>query len=101
MISCKVLVSYAIIETIRIYHNTALANKKMTQPSSQPCPCLSGGAFSSCCAPYLSGEKTPDTPEKLMRSRYTAFTKADVDYLKKTASGKAQLLNQKFLDVTR
>lgn len=31
-----------------------------------------------------------------MRSRYTAFTQADVDYLKKTASGKAvQMFDQK------
>ncbi len=48
------------------------------------CPCNSGQSFESCCGPYLKGEALPDTAEKLMRSRYTAFAKVDVDYLKKT-----------------
>jgi SEC-C motif domain protein len=30
---------------------------------------------------YLSGEKQPETAEKLMRSRYTAFHQGNVDYL--------------------
>lgn len=35
-------------------------------------------------AAYLSGEKLPPTAEELMRSRYAAFVKADVAYIKKT-----------------
>jgi SEC-C motif-containing protein len=30
---------------------------------------------------YLSGKKQPETAEKLMRSRYTAFARGYVDYL--------------------
>lgn len=54
------------------------------------CPCGSGENFSKCCESYLKANKNsdnkslPETAEKLMRSRYTAFTKVDVDYLKKT-----------------
>lgn len=48
------------------------------------CPCGSAELFENCCEPFLTGKKLPDTAEQLMRSRYTAFTCKDIDYLKKT-----------------
>ncbi|MBN1378044.1 MAG: YchJ family protein [Gammaproteobacteria bacterium] len=48
------------------------------------CPCGSGKTFSKCCEPYLSGKQSAPTAEALMRSRYTAFTKVDMEYLKRT-----------------
>lgn len=48
------------------------------------CPCGSGLDFIDCCEKYLKGKAHPPTAEALMRSRYTAYTKADIDYLKKT-----------------
>ncbi|MEL6495723.1 MAG: YchJ family protein [Cyanobacteria bacterium J06623_7] len=48
---------------------------------SELCPCQSKKAFRYCCDPYLSSQKKPETAEKLMRSRYTAFSRGDVDYL--------------------
>ncbi len=48
------------------------------------CPCGSTLTFDACCSPFLSGKKLPPTAEQLMRSRYTAYTKSDVSYLKKT-----------------
>lgn len=42
-----------------------------------------------CCEPYLTGKKHPESPETLMRSRYTAYTQANIDYIKKTMRGKA------------
>ncbi len=45
------------------------------------CPCGTGSEYAACCEPYLEGKAKPATAEKLMRSRYTAFTKADVDYI--------------------
>ena len=48
------------------------------------CACGSAKNLNDCCGPYLAGEKMPATAEELMRSRYTAFTKADVEYIKKT-----------------
>ncbi len=48
------------------------------------CPCGSSELFALCCEPFLTGKQVPETAEKLMRSRYTAYTKADVDYIKNT-----------------
>ncbi|MGZ3726797.1 MAG: YchJ family protein [Pseudobdellovibrio sp.] len=48
------------------------------------CPCSSGQSYEACCGPFIKGEALPDTAEKLMRSRYTAFAKAEIEYLKKT-----------------
>lgn len=48
------------------------------------CPCCSGISYEKCCSPFLSGKELPDTAEKLMRSRYTAYTRADIDYIKQT-----------------
>ncbi|MBC7742310.1 MAG: YchJ family protein [Bdellovibrionaceae bacterium] len=48
------------------------------------CPCQSTQEFSSCCEPYLKGSAKPDTAEKLMRSRYSAYAKADIEYIRKT-----------------
>ncbi len=45
------------------------------------CPCGSKKAEQYCCGMYLSGKKKPETAEKLMRSRYTAFYRGDIDYL--------------------
>jgi SEC-C motif-containing protein len=54
------------------------------------CPCGNEKEFSQCCEPFLKGEATPDTAEKLMRSRYTAFTLADMEYVKRTLAPEAR-----------
>ena len=48
------------------------------------CPCNSGIEFSDCCAPYLKGKKKPQTALALIRSRYTAHTFANIDYIQTT-----------------
>ena len=45
------------------------------------CPCGSGSAYSKCCKPYIDGTLQAPTAEKLMRSRYTAYTKNAIDYI--------------------
>ncbi len=45
------------------------------------CPCGSDLEYSQCCEPFIKGESFPQTAEKLMRSRYTAFVKTEIDYL--------------------
>lgn len=55
----------------------------MTPRSVAPaaaCPCGSGERFDGCCGPILAGTPAP-TAEKLMRSRYTAFSLGDEAYL--------------------
>ena len=52
------------------------------------CPCRATAtdklSFAACCEPYLARAKDAPTAETLMRSRYSAFAKADVDYLFET-----------------
>lgn len=53
---------------------------------SRPCPCASKLTFDKCCEPYLTGRKAAETPEKLMRSRFSAYATRKVDYLIQTTS---------------
>lgn len=48
------------------------------------CPCLRGEPFAACCEPYLRGDTEPPTAEALMRSRYTAFSVRDAEYLRRS-----------------
>lgn len=45
-----------------------------------PCPCGSG-VYSRCCRPLHRAEHRAQTAEQLMRSRYAAFAKGELDYL--------------------
>jgi len=51
------------------------------------CPCGSHKLYSTCCGAYINGHDYPNTPEALMRSRYSAYVKSEVEYLKKTMRG--------------
>ena len=55
------------------------------------CPCGSGKTFDLCCQPLIAGRAPAPTAEALMRSRYSAFVLADLDYLQKTSAGEAAL----------
>ena len=48
------------------------------------CPCCSQKDYSECCERYISGKELPPTAEALMRSRYTAYVKHNITYLKET-----------------
>ncbi|MGV3344257.1 YchJ family metal-binding protein [Enterobacteriaceae bacterium LUAb1] len=60
------------------------------------CPCCSGLQYNLCCQRYLSGEAYPHTPEKLMRSRYSAWYTKNANYL--IATWHPQCHPQRFLD---
>ena len=53
------------------------------------CPCNSAKPYDDCCGPFLSGKLLPQTPEQLMRSRYTAYTAFNIDYIARTMRGPA------------
>ncbi|STY29594.1 putative SEC-C motif domain protein [Legionella wadsworthii] len=53
------------------------------------CPCGSQNTYELCCGLYLDKKQLPETPEQLMRSRYTAYTMGKIDYIKNTMKGKA------------
>ena len=48
--------------------------------ASALCPCGSGLTLAECCGPKLAGEPA-QTPEALMRSRYTAYALGDDAYV--------------------
>lgn len=54
------------------------------------CPCQSEVTYANCCEPYIQGKKNAPTAEKLMRSRYAAYTLAEIHYIKKTLAKEAQ-----------
>ena len=51
---------------------------------AKPCPCGSQLEFDICCKPYLSLLHMAPTSEALMRSRYTAYTLHNADYIYNT-----------------
>ena len=53
------------------------------------CPCGSNKNYLNCCGSFIEGADSPPTPEALMRSRYTAYTQANIGYIIKTMKGKA------------
>lgn len=55
------------------------------------CPCDSGLLYADCCQAFLLAQKFPTTPEALMRSRYTAYTEANTDYIARTMKAPASL----------
>ncbi|MBT7608480.1 MAG: YchJ family protein [Bacteriovoracaceae bacterium] len=48
------------------------------------CACGSGNQYKECCEKYITGIENAPTAELLMRSRYTAFTNGNIDYLFET-----------------
>lgn len=52
------------------------------------CPCDSRKNYSDCCEPYIIKNEPAPTAEALMRSRYTAYNLANIDYIMKTMRGK-------------
>ena len=45
------------------------------------CPCGSNFPYTDCCGPLIRCTSFADTAEDLMRSRYTAFTENNWEYL--------------------
>lgn len=50
-------------------------------PAPGTCPCGSGQKLEACCLPIIQGKRKAATAEQLLRARYTAFTRADVDFV--------------------
>lgn len=52
--------------------------------TTEHCPCGNSSPYIECCGPFIDGIQTPDTAEKLMRSRYSAYTLQNDKYLLET-----------------
>lgn len=47
----------------------------------EACPCGSGQSYKACCRPFHDGTATPETPELLMRARYSAYARGVPDFV--------------------
>ncbi len=63
---------------------------------SSKCPCGSDKKYESCCEIAHKNIKTVASAEALMRSRYSAFAKADIDYLLQSWSFKTRDNSKRF-----
>jgi len=48
------------------------------------CPCGSTKPYTDCCRPLIAGERRAETAEQLMRSRYTAYVKKELVWLRES-----------------
>lgn len=48
------------------------------------CPCGSENTYTKCCGQYHSGKSLAPTAEALMRARYSAFVKNEMEFLQDT-----------------
>ncbi len=63
--------------------------------SDQFCPCGSSVLYRECCQPLHLKQAKAQTAEQLMRSRYSAFAKHEIDYIiETTALGQQQYLDK-------
>ena len=46
------------------------------------CPCGSGKAYGLCCEPIIKKTALAESPEALMRSRYSAYAKGEILWLR-------------------
>ncbi len=48
------------------------------------CPCGSEKSYADCCEPLINGDQVAQSAEVLMRSRYSAYVHAAIDYIHDT-----------------
>lgn len=60
------------------------------------CPCGSGKTYAECCGVFHNDITKVRTAEQLMRSRYTAFVKANGDYLMESHHSSTRPSKQKY-----
>lgn len=54
------------------------------------CPCGENESYGACCGRYIDGGQQPETALALMRSRYTAFVKGKMEYIRQTHDPKTR-----------
>ncbi|MEM7290295.1 MAG: YchJ family metal-binding protein, partial [Pseudomonadota bacterium] len=60
------------------------AQKTVREQGRLTCPCGFPESYENCCGRFHVGMAKATTAEALMRSRYSAFVKGEIDYLKQT-----------------
>jgi SEC-C motif-containing protein len=59
------------------------------------CPCGLSRPYNECCGSIINSKTEAATCEELMRSRYVAFVKANVDYLLRSHCSKTRPLKER------
>ena len=57
---------------------------------NESCPCGSNKDFNDCCGAILTGKRNAATCTELMKSRYTAYAKGNIDYLMRSHHSKTR-----------
>jgi len=65
----------------------------MKSLDNNACLCGSQQNYKNCCEPLLSGDKQAETPEQLMRSRFTAYAQKNAKYIYQTYASEKQAEN--------
>jgi SEC-C motif domain protein len=55
------------------------------------CFCGTNKDYAECCEVFISGKELPATPEQLMRSRYSAYVQANIEYIQNTMLAPANI----------
>lgn len=61
-----------------------MPKKRRRRKHPRRCPCGLNRPYRDCCGRFHRGEAAPETPVELMRSRYAAYAKGEVDYIIET-----------------
>jgi SEC-C motif-containing protein len=54
------------------------------------CPCGSDQPYEACCGPFHADARRAPTAQALMRSRYAAYVRGDIDYVARTTAPESQ-----------
>ena len=65
----------------------------MNYLNNNTCFCGNQKNYEDCCEPLLLGDKQAETPEQLMRSRYTAYVQKNAKYVYQTYASEKQAEN--------
>ncbi|MGO4761481.1 YchJ family metal-binding protein [Cupriavidus sp. 2KB_3] len=60
-----------------------MSRSRPMRAGPEPCPC-GHAEYAACCGRFHRGEALPPNAEALMRSRYSAYVKGLVDWLRQT-----------------
>lgn len=70
-------------------------------PAMEHCLCGNSRPFEACCGPFLAGEAQPETAEQLMRSRFTAYARGEIEYLVDTEADPDREVIEHWAQATR
>ena len=67
-----------------------MSMNSQNNPKLTPCPCGSSNSYQNCCNNYISANHYPETAEKLMRSRFSAYCVGAYQYILDTYHASTQ-----------